>query len=211
MLASSRMLSTSPSTAGATCARRPNRDVRPDQRRCRPRPRARDGRRWHVRSFGNCRTRRRRLRPQTRRGAERPNRRPPAQSERNGSEGRCMCPPAMRHACQPAGNLPGRHPRNTPAHTGNRPTRPSRCKPQRPLPDRQAQRRARLSQLQVQRSLQLPGRLRPYPRGDSHAFVPSRTPLHLPGQASRIARGFCPLHSQYDSGQRFLARDFKYF
>ena len=31
------------------------------------------------------------------------------------------------------------------------------------------------------------------------------------GRRLVLRGGFCPLHSQYDSGQRFLARDFKYF
>ena len=31
------------------------------------------------------------------------------------------------------------------------------------------------------------------------------------GRRLVLCGGFCPLHSQYDSGRRFLARDFKYF
>ena len=136
---------------GATCARHTNHDARPgqrrcrrcSQRRCRPQPRARDSRRLLVRSFGHCRTRRLRLHPQTRRGAGRPSHRQPAWLVRNGSAAHCMYLPAMRHARQPAGNLPGRYPRDTPAHTGNRPMRPSQHKPQRTLPDRQVRRRVR--------------------------------------------------------------------
>ena len=140
-------------------------------------------------SFGHCRTRRLRLHPQTRRGAGRPSHRRPARPVRSGSAAHCMRPPAKRHARQPAGNLPGRHPRGTPAHTGNRPMRPSRRRHRRTPPDRRAQRRVQPWPRPGQASSQLPGRLRPCAHGDSHAFVSSRTPLRLPGQASRIVRG----------------------
>ena len=121
--------------------------------------------------------------------AGRPSHRRPARPVRSGSAAHCMRLPAMRHARQPAGNLPGRHPRGTPAHTANRPMRPSRRKPQRMLPDRQARHRVQPWPWPGQASSQLPGQLRPCAHGDSHAFVSSRTPLRLPGQASRIVRG----------------------
>lgn len=220
MLASSRMLSTSPSAAGATCARRPNRDAQPDLRRCRQRwrrnrsrrpHRTQSRRRWRVHSFGHCRTRRRRLHPQTHRGAGQPSHRQPARPVRNGSATHCTCLPAMRRVRRLAGNLFGPHLRGMPAHTGNRPRQPLRRRRRHTLRGRRGQRRARPSQPRVQGSLQLPGQLQPYTHGDSHAFVSSRTPLHLPGRRLVLRGGFCPLHYQYEPGPRFLARDFKSF